>query len=93
MLKRLKLQRSLQLNSAKSKVFIGAKVQPKGHLLDALKVSFNNSIKASLTSWYILGSIWLVLQHWTVRNTVVTTTTFQARPELLPAFFSSVPWL
>ncbi|MQL91156.1 hypothetical protein Taro_023758 [Colocasia esculenta] len=47
---------------------------------------------ASLTSWYIRGFPWLVLHHWTVRNTVVTTTTSQACPELLPAFFSSVPW-
>ncbi|MQL75787.1 hypothetical protein Taro_008160 [Colocasia esculenta] len=56
------------------------------------KVSFYDSIKAYLTPWYILSSAWLVLHHWTVRNTVVTTTTSQASPELLPAFFSLVPW-
>ncbi|MQL85876.1 hypothetical protein Taro_018412 [Colocasia esculenta] len=39
-----------------------------------------------------MGSTWLVLHHWTVRNTVVTTTTSQACPELLPAFLSSVSW-
>ncbi|MQL88283.1 hypothetical protein Taro_020840 [Colocasia esculenta] len=50
------------------------------------RVSFYDSIKASLTPWHILSSTWLVLQHRTIRNTVVTTSAFQARPELLPAF-------
>ncbi|MQM09531.1 hypothetical protein Taro_042406, partial [Colocasia esculenta] len=50
------------------------------------------SIKASLTPWCILSSTWLVLHHWIVRNTVVTATTSQACPELLPAFLSSVSW-
>ncbi|MQL78701.1 hypothetical protein Taro_011136 [Colocasia esculenta] len=58
----------------------------------AAPVSFYDCIKASPTPWYILGFSWLVLQHRTVRNTVITTTTPQACPELLPSFLSSVFW-
>ncbi|MQM02911.1 hypothetical protein Taro_035684 [Colocasia esculenta] len=65
--------------------------QTNGEEDELLVVGFYDSIKASLTAWYILSSTWLVLQHRTVRNTVVTTSAFQARPELLPAFFRSVP--
>ncbi|MQM14041.1 hypothetical protein Taro_046970, partial [Colocasia esculenta] len=43
-------------------------------------------------SWYILSSSWLVLQHSEVRNTMVMTPIFQARPEVLLAFFNLVPW-
>ncbi|MQL70582.1 hypothetical protein Taro_002894 [Colocasia esculenta] len=66
--------------------------RPQQVLILVPRVSFYDSIKASLTPWYILSSTWLVLHHWAVRNTVVTTTTSQACPELLPAFLSSVSW-
>ncbi|MQL78316.1 hypothetical protein Taro_010740 [Colocasia esculenta] len=65
-------------------------IRPQQVLKLVPKISFYDRIKASLTLWYILGSPGLVLQHRTIWNTVVTTTTSQACPELLPAFLSSV---